>query len=213
MKVCKQCKMELTGRQRFYCSDKCGKAYRSTSKPIESSTCKVGRNPDEGFSVHIRWMIRRDMQEVLEIERNSFEFPWQEEDFIRCLRQRNCIGMVAEFDEKVHGFMIYELHKNQLHVLNFAVDPKSRKMGVGRQMVEKLKSKLSEQRRNRILFEVRETNLAAQVAFRKLGFKAVSVLKDYYDDTAEDAYVMQYRVAPEHSGDSAGVNRISKMTK
>ena len=28
-------------------------------------------------------MIRRDMQEVLRIELESFEFPWFEEDFIR----------------------------------------------------------------------------------------------------------------------------------
>ncbi len=26
--------------------------------------------------VHIRWMIRRDMDESLEIEQESFEFPW-----------------------------------------------------------------------------------------------------------------------------------------
>ena len=45
--------------------------------------------------VHIRWMIRRDMAEVLEIERGAFEFPWFEEEFIRCLRQRNCIGVAA----------------------------------------------------------------------------------------------------------------------
>ena len=64
---------------------------------------------DFDMNVHIRWMIRRDMPEVLEIEQSSFEFPWTEEDFIRCLRQRNCIGMVAEYDEKVVGFMIYEL--------------------------------------------------------------------------------------------------------
>ena len=50
--------------------------------------------------VHIRWMIRRDMAEVLEIERAAFEFPWFEEEFIRCLRQRNCIGMVAEHGER-----------------------------------------------------------------------------------------------------------------
>ena len=30
--------------------------------------------------VHIRWMIRRDMVEVLQIERESFEFPWTDED-------------------------------------------------------------------------------------------------------------------------------------
>ena len=74
-------------------------------------------NPHEkqAVRVHIRWMIRRDMMEVLEIENQSFEFPWSEEDFIRCLRQRNCIGMVAEHDERVAGFMIYELHRNRLH--------------------------------------------------------------------------------------------------
>ena len=61
--------------------------------------------------VHIRLMIRRDMTDVLQIESQAFEFPWTEEDFIRCLRQRNCIGMVAEHEDQVVGFMIYELHK------------------------------------------------------------------------------------------------------
>ena len=42
--------------------------------------------------VHIRWMIRRDMPEVLAIESQSFEFPWSEEDFINCLRQRPALG-------------------------------------------------------------------------------------------------------------------------
>jgi ribosomal-protein-alanine N-acetyltransferase len=57
--------------------------------------------------VHIRWMIRRDMPEVLHTEQGAFEYAWTEEDFLRCLRQRNCIGMVAEQGEKVVGFMIY----------------------------------------------------------------------------------------------------------
>src|SRR5262245_13193942 len=93
--------------------------------------------------VHIRWMIRRDMPEVLAIEKQCFEFPWQDEDFIRCLRQRNCIGMVAEAGERVVGFMIYELHKNRLHILNFAVHEDYRRRGVGRQMAKKLVGKLS----------------------------------------------------------------------
>lgn len=146
--------------------------------------------------VHIRWMIRRDMPEVLDIENRSFEFAWTEEDFIRCLRQRNCIGMVAEHDERVVGFMIYELHKNRLHILNFAVHPGFRRRGVARGMVRKLIGKLSPQRRNRILLEIRETNLAAQLFFREAGFRAISVLRDFYEDTPEDAYLMQYRYRP-----------------
>lgn len=147
--------------------------------------------------VHIRWMIRRDMNEVLDIERTSFEFPWFEEDFIRCLRQRNCIGMVAlpskRDDAPVVGFMIYELHKTRLHVLSFVVAPGHRRQTVGRQMIEKLVGKLSSQRRTRITLEVRETNLPAQLFFRAMGFRAVTVLRDYYEDSPEDAYLMQLR--------------------
>jgi len=143
--------------------------------------------------VHIRWMIRRDMPAVLAIESQSFEFSWNEDDFIRCLRQRNCIGMVAERDDQVVGFMIYELHKNRLHILNFAVSKEIRRQGIGQSMVGKLLSKLSHERRNRIMLEVRETNLDAQLFFKGLGFRAISVLRDFYDDTVEDAYLMQYR--------------------
>src|SRR6478609_4041278 len=143
--------------------------------------------------VHIRWMIRRDMPAVLAIEQECFEFPWYEDDFIRCLRQRNCIGMVAEASERVVGFMVYELHKHRLHVLNFAVSDAFRRRGIGTQMTKKLISKLSHDRRSRIMLEVRETNLPAQLFFRAVGFRAVSVLRDYYEDTTEDAYLMQYR--------------------
>ncbi len=161
--------------------------------------------------VHIRWMIRRDMTEVLDIETNCFEFPWSEQDFIRCLRQRNCIGMVAEYDERVVGFMVYELHKDQLHILNFAVHPDFARHGVGKQMVGKLISKLSHQRRNRIMLEVRETNLSAQLFFRSMGFRAITVLRDFYDDTTEDAYLMQYRYQPALEESGVGVNRIARL--
>lgn len=161
--------------------------------------------------VHIRWMIRRDMPEVLDIEQESFEFPWLEEDFVRCLRQRNCIGMVAEHEDRVVGFMIYELHKNRIHVLNFAVAPDSRRQGVGSQMVAKLIGKLSSQRRSRVTLEVRETNLPAQLFFRENGFRAVSVLRAYYEDTPEDAYLMQFRHRPEKPAVPESVNRTNRM--
>jgi len=145
-----------------------------------------------GAGIHVRWMIRRDMPEVMRIEGESFEFPWSEEDFTRCLRQRNCIGMVAEYADSVVAFMIYELHRARLHMLNFAVLRSHRRLGIGSQMMHKLAAKLAPERRDRIVLEVRETNLPAQLFFRSLGFRAVSVLKDFYQDTAEDAYLMQY---------------------
>ncbi len=155
----------------------------------------TGRTEKEQVRVHIRWMIRRDMPEVLHIEQQCFEYSWTEEDFLRCLRQRNCIGMVAEQQEKVVGFMIYELHKSKLHILNFAVSPGYRRSGIGGQMVAKLISKLSNHRRTRITLAVRETNLGAQLFFRNQGFRATRVLRSYYEDSGEDAFLMQYAFA------------------
>lgn len=141
---------------------------------------------------HIRWMIRCDMDEVRGIERRVFEFPWFEEDFIRCLRQRNCVGMVAERGDRIVGFMVYELHAKKVNIMNFAVHPEDQRTGVGQAMLGKLLSKLDDLCRVRITLEVRETNLEAQKFFRSMGFKAVAVLHDYYEDSPEDAYVMEY---------------------
>ncbi len=160
--------------------------------------------------VHIRWMIRRDMPEVLQIERESFEFPWVDADFVRCLRQRNCIGMVAEHEGRVVGFMIYELHRTRIHVLNFAVARMYQRLGVGSQMVAKLIAKLTVQRRSRIALEIRETNLDAQLFFRENGFRAVSILHEYYDDTPEDAYLMQYRYRTERPAVVETTERTSR---
>lgn len=144
---------------------------------------------------HIRWLIRRDMPEVVQIERDSFECPWSEEDFLCCLRRHDCIGMVAEQNERVLGFMVFELHKAKLHLLNFAVHPQLRRAGVGGQLVARLVSKLSSHRRTRITLEVRETNLPAQLFFRSQGFRATRVLRNFYPDSGEDAFVMEYRLS------------------
>lgn len=152
-----------------------------------------GRGAVNDYRFHVRWMIRRDLPEVLAIERGSFEFPWSEVDFIRCLRSRNTIGLVAEFGERVVGFLIYEIHKTRTHVLNIAVHPEWRQRRCGIQLLDFLKNKPQYMR---ITLEVRETNLDAQLFFKSQGFVAVTVLRSYYEDSPEDAYLFQYRKAP-----------------
>lgn len=149
--------------------------------------------------VHIRWMIRRDMPEVLAIEAAIFTpaTAWGEEDFIWFLRQRNVIAMIAELKivgsgpAPVVGFMVYELQPDGLELLNFAVTPGRRREGIGQQMVAKLVSKLSAQRRGRLHVLLRESNVGAQLFFRRQGMRCVEVLHHFYDsaeDTGEDAY-------------------------
>ncbi len=78
-------------------------------------------------------------------------------------------------------------------------------------MVGKLVSKLSSHRRTRITLEVRETNLAAQLFFRKQEFKAMRVLRAFYEDSGEDAFLMEYRFGNESGEDiEESVNRIAQ---
>jgi ribosomal-protein-alanine N-acetyltransferase len=144
--------------------------------------------------VHIRWMIRRDMPRVLEIEAESFSSPWTEREFIRCLRQRNIIGMVAEEGDTVIGYMLYELHKSYIHVRNFAVASDFRRQGVGRKMAEKLKDKVhAHPYRDRIAVDVSDANLTAHLFWKANGFKAIGIVQQPFEDCDNDAYSFVYR--------------------
>lgn len=146
------------------------------------------------FRCHVRWATRRDMPEILAIEHASFDHPWCEEEFLRVLRQRNCIGMVAEHGDRVVGFMAYELHRDKIQLLDFATHSGCRRTGVGRYMISKVAGKLSRLRRDRIELVVRETNLPAQLFFRAQGFGATEVIRSHYPDSGEDGYAMLYRL-------------------
>ena len=54
----------------------------------------------------VRWMIRRDMQDVLSIIKQSFKNPIFEDELTEYLRSRNIVGQVIELtSKKIVGFM------------------------------------------------------------------------------------------------------------
>lgn len=94
----------------------------------------------------IRWTIRRDMPEIFRIENASFVRAWTEEDFLAFMRQRNSIGVVAEWRGRIVGYALYQLHKSTLFLWKIAVHPKFRKRHIGQAMMRKLIQKRSPQK-------------------------------------------------------------------
>ena len=145
---------------------------------------------DEKISV--RWMTRRDMSDVLKIEKkNNGNLGWEENDFLHALKQRNCVGLVATVEEQVAGFFIYYSEKKYFEIANFSVKQKHVLLGIGEVFINRLKMKLATQRKKSLVVNVRETNLYTQLFLRDLGFKAVKVVRNYYD--TEDAYRFIYK--------------------
>lgn len=180
-------------------ADCCGAAASNAPHPRPLSPGAAKNTGGEGCQdikpgslplerLEIRWMIRRDMAEVLAIEQANVGPPWDEQDFLNALRQRNSIGMVAELNQRVVGFMIYELSRPQIEVLNFAVHPEFRRLGIGERMVAKLHGKLhttAPAKRKRLVFHVRESNLGGQQFLAACGLRAELVRGHY---KREDGY-------------------------
>lgn len=139
----------------------------------ESDRAEIASEKHCGIAnLPIRWLIRRDMPDVLRIEQESYVEPWSEEDFLNALRQRNCIGMVCESEKRILGFMIYELFKDRIDVLKMAVEHQSRRLGVGTSMVDRLSAKLHNQRRRCAKLVVSDSDLHAHLFLKSCGFSA-----------------------------------------
>jgi [ribosomal protein S18]-alanine N-acetyltransferase len=141
--------------------------------------------------VDVRWMIRREYRAVIAIETASRPDPWTEDVLVERVRKRNCIGLVAETPGGLLlGFMVYDLWPDRLEIARLAVDPCHRRRGVGTALVLNLLRKLSAHRRNRLVADVPEWALAAQLMFRSAGVPASRVLRR----AGGDVFRFDYRV-------------------
>ena len=162
----------------------------------------------------IRWMIRPDMPQVVDIIRRSFKIPPSEDEIVNYLSQRNIVAQILKTKssvKKLVGFLMYELFPCSIGIVYLAIHPDYRRCGLGAKMVDKLISKLHPTgRKIEIFVDVRETNLPTQLFFKKMKFKAVLVDKNYFFDTGEDSYLMVYSSGAKIKKQ---INRISHFEK
>lgn len=135
---------------------------------------------------NIRWLIRKDTPEILEIEQLCFgEYGWTADDYKTSLALKNVIGMVAEVSYSVVGVFIYELDLNAINIINLAVHPRWQRRGIGSEIIRRLKMKLPQQNRNFLRCTTRETNLAMASMLARNGFRS-RLLRDAFEDIGED---------------------------
>lgn len=140
--------------------------------------------------IDIRWMLRRDMYDIVDIERASFTSPWSVEEFVECLRKKNNIGIVAEHNKRVVSFLIYGLYDKYIEITNVATHPIYRNQGIATALITKIIDKLHPQRRTSIKINIAESNLSTQLFFQHLDFIAIDILSN--TDNKEDMYCLQY---------------------
>ncbi|HET6419075.1 MAG TPA: ribosomal protein S18-alanine N-acetyltransferase [Geobacteraceae bacterium] len=148
-------------------------------------------------------MTEDDLDEVLVIENASFPSPWSRTLFVSELNSPHSFPMVAvDSGEAVVGFICPMLVVDEGHILDVAVAPVFREMGVGRLLVEKVLDECRMQGAEFVSLEVRVSNLKAISLYRQLGFIITGRRKRYYEN-GEDALLMEYVFSKDKGFDDA----------
>lgn len=144
---------------------------------------------------HVRWMNFCDVAGVSAVDRCSFGATLGKEAVHDHLCKQHCYGVVAEHQYDITGFMLYTVSDRRYVINRIAVQQTYRRKGIAKQFVNWLSRKLHPGQRDRISLHVPEDNLPAQLWLRSIGFKAQSVLTDFYDEgTNRTAYYFAKRV-------------------
>ena len=131
-----------------------------------------------------------DLENVLRIEINAYEKPyWNQNMLIEVLANKTDKRLwIYEVDNDVVGFIIDMRYKDEISLLNIAINKNLQGMGHGLKMFKKYIKSLSG--KYNIYLEVNKKNIKALNMYTKLNFKRVSIRKSYYTDGG-DAITMQ----------------------
>ncbi len=140
--------------------------------------------------MNLRSIQPEDVEAVLEIQAACPEIAqWTLWDYERVTRGE-MQGWVAEEESTIAGFLVARRVGSDLEILNFAVRPDSRRLGVGASLLRKTLDWGRTFRAEKALLEVRASNLAALEFYEHFGFRVEGRRARYYATPIEDALLL-----------------------
>ena len=136
----------------------------------------------------IRRMKKRDLAHVVKLEKSIYPQPWAAAVFTEELSLLNRHYLVLELGNAIVGYGGLLLVADDAHVTTIAIDPASRRRGLGTILMLALVDAALAAGARHLTLEVRVSNEGARQMYQRFGFAPVGVRKDYYRD--EDALVM-----------------------
>ena len=142
-------------------------------------------------ALDFRPMHEEDIDQVLEIERRSYPYPWTRLIFHDCLHAGySC--WVSGRRGIIEGYGILSIASGESHLLNLCVRPESQQRGFGEKILLYLIDLARRHDAEIIFLEVRESNTAARRLYEKMAFNELGRRRDYYpaDCGREDALIL-----------------------
>jgi len=133
--------------------------------------------------------------DIARIELESNRPPWSERLFLNEFGNPCSLTFGARRDGELVAFVVAHSVIDEAHIVNFAVDKRVRRQGVGRELLSYLLNDLFKRGVRWVTLEVRRSNQAARGLYDGMGFQEVGIRAGYYPDNQEDALVMSLNLA------------------
>jgi ribosomal-protein-alanine N-acetyltransferase len=137
-----------------------------------------------------------DLPALHALERRCHTHPWNLRHFASALREPSTRTTLLRRGTALSGYCIVQIAADEMHIHNLVVAPEERRHGHGQRLLDEALDWGARSGARRAFLEVRQGNVPALELYRRAGFEAVSVRRDYYDRPREDALVLR-RELPE----------------
>ena len=126
-------------------------------------------------ALDIRRLTYADLPQVIAIERRAFPTPWSLAMFVLELSKPGGVCLAARRDGALVGYLICSRYDTVWHVMNVAVDPGMRRIGVATTLLYELLERVGDDNA-RFTLEVRTSNAAAIALYERFGFRRIGDL-------------------------------------
>lgn len=151
-----------------------------------------------GENYQIRYMVEDDIKDVLKVEENCFATPWTRIAFINELSNNKFAHyLVLEYNQEIIGYCGIWVIIDEAQITNLAIHSHYRGQRLGKQLLSHSIEFIRMLGAQKLSLEVRASNDVAQNLYRKMGFQAGGIRKNYYTDNQEDALVMWVKLNEE----------------
>lgn len=149
-------------------------------------------------SLVLRAAHRSEAREIAAMSRLQVEhglnWRWTAAKVRRQIEDRETMVLAASIDGVLQGFAIMKFGDMEAHLLLLAVEPKSRRRGIGTRLVQWLEKSCETAGMQNIRLEVRASNSHAIRFYENLDYQRMGRIAAYYDG-CEAAVVMTRSLA------------------
>ena len=138
----------------------------------------------------IREAVMEDAAAIAEMEHQIFADAWSEKSVLDTINQKNTICLAAEKAGRLVGYLLAYAAADEAEIARIAVTEEFQRQGAGRALILGLETVCEENKIEKLLLDVRESNETARTFYAEMGFQEDGIRQRFYENPQEDGILM-----------------------